>query len=73
MDIRDRAKLNKAFHFVVSDFNNRPHVSLNGLTPNEAEQNLSLDTEQLSLYKKNAAEARKKQLSIFNSSTSLFS
>jgi putative transposase len=50
MDITDGSRLEKVFLKIVKDFNNRPHISLNGLTPNEAEQNLSIDREQLCLY-----------------------
>lgn len=59
MGIPDGQRLRKIFPAVVDDFNNRPHISLNGLTPNEAEQNLSLNAEQLCLYKKKATEERK--------------
>ena len=44
---------------IVNDFNNRPHISLKGLTPNEAEQNLALNLEQLRLHIKSATEERK--------------
>lgn len=39
---------------------NRPHISLDGLTPNEAEQNLLLNREQLRHYTIKAAEERKR-------------
>jgi putative transposase len=58
MDIRDGNDLKKSFAFLVQDFNERPHVSLNGLTPNEAEKNTSVDKEQWRAYIKNATEGR---------------
>jgi putative transposase len=56
MDIRNGKDLHKAFDFIVQDFNERPHISLGGLTPNEAEQNISLNKEQLCSYIKDATE-----------------
>ena len=43
MDIADGGQLEKAIKKTVLDFNDRPHVSLNGLTPNEAEQGIALE------------------------------
>jgi transposase InsO family protein len=60
MDIPYGEHLQKIFPSIVDDYNNRPHVSLDGLTPNEAEQNLSLNRKQLRLYTGQAAEERKK-------------
>lgn len=60
MDIRDGNDLKNAFQFVVDDFNERPHISLKGLTPNEAEQNIPLNNEQLHLNVKKATEERLK-------------
>jgi putative transposase len=59
MNIRDREDLNKAFEFIVQDYNERPHVSLHGLTPNEAELNIPLNKEQLHTYIENATLERK--------------
>lgn len=58
MDIADGSQLEKVFPAIADNFNNRPHISLHGLTPNEAEQNASLDRDQLLLYKKKAREER---------------
>lgn len=58
MDIRDETQLKNAFAFVVDDFNNRPHISLKGLTPNEAEQNHTLNKEPLHNYIKQATDVR---------------
>ncbi len=60
MDIKDCKALEKSFSFVVDDFNNRPHISLGGLTPNEAEKNITLNKDQLHLYKQKATEERLK-------------
>lgn len=60
MDIPDEHQLLKIFPAVVDDFNNRPHVSLDGLTPNEAEQNHALDRNRLRIYVQNATQERKK-------------
>lgn len=58
MDIPHGEHLRKIFPSIVENFNNRPHVSLAGLTPNEAEQNLSLNKEQLRIYTAKAARER---------------
>lgn len=60
MNIPDGKHLRRIFPSIVDDFNNRPHVSLAGLTPNEAEQNLLLNRGQLRLYTGIAAEERRK-------------
>ena len=59
MDIRDGTQLQKALFHTVDDFNSRPHISLGGLTPNEAEQNLSLDRNKLSINIRQATLERK--------------
>jgi len=43
MEINDGERLIKAMEFAVKDFNNRPHVSLQGLTPIEAEAHVQVD------------------------------
>ena len=48
MDIRNGDHLQKALAQIIDDFNARPHISLGGLTPNEAEQGLCLDRPLLS-------------------------
>jgi putative transposase len=59
IDIPDEHRLQKIFPAIVDDFNNRPHISLDGLTPNEAEQNHALDKNPLRIYVKNATQERK--------------
>lgn len=46
MEIADRKQLEDALRFVVTDYNDRPHVSLLGRTPNEAYEDLQLDWNQ---------------------------
>jgi putative transposase len=58
LNIPDGRYLQKVFAECVEDFNNRPHISLDGLTPYEAEQNISLNEEQLRLYIKTASVYR---------------
>lgn len=59
MNIDDEFQLQQALRQVVEDFNNRPHISLDGLTPNEAEQNYVLDRVQLHRHKLEATSSRK--------------
>jgi putative transposase len=59
MDIRDGKDLKKAFEFIVQDYNDRPHISLHGLTPNEGEMNMTLDKEQLHAYIESVTQQRK--------------
>lgn len=59
MEIPDRNQLHKMMEFIVDDFNNRPHISLNGLTPNEVEANVQLDKIKRSNQLQCATEARK--------------
>jgi putative transposase len=59
MNVPDEHQLQKIFPTIVEDFNNRPHISLDGLTPNEAGQNHALDRNQLMIYVKNETHERK--------------
>jgi putative transposase len=59
MEVQNIDELRKAMEFLTNDFNNRPHVSLDGLTPNEAYKNVSLDRQQLRLFTEKAAFDRK--------------
>ena len=59
MELSDYGALTRAMDFIVKDFNGRPHISLGGLTPNEAAQQRAIDNEQHSLHKRVATEARK--------------
>ncbi len=59
MEIPDRNQLHKMMEFIVDDFNNRPHISLNGLTPNEVEVNVQLDKIKRSNQLQCATEVRK--------------
>lgn len=60
MDIPDENALRTSFAFTVDNFNNRPHISLKGLTPNEAERNIALNKEELCLNIKSATVERRK-------------
>jgi len=62
MAIADERELKRAIEWICDDFNNRPHISLNGLTPNEHHAKVTLDVNSLKQKKKAAAEERK----IFN-------
>lgn len=59
MEIEDMEHLNSAMEFIVHDFNNRPHISLQGLTPNEAEAGVSLDKTKRNNQINEATELRK--------------
>jgi putative transposase len=59
MEIQNIDELRTKIEFIASDFNNRPHVSLQGLTPNEAYENTSLDRQKLKLFTEAAAIERK--------------
>jgi len=59
MDVRDGDQLIKALLTIVDNFNNRPPISLDGLTPNEAEQNTVLDRMKLSNNIKQSTLERK--------------
>lgn len=59
MNIASGDELIKIFPTIVDDFNNRPHVSLHGLTPNEACNNLTIDKVKLKLHTQRATEERK--------------
>jgi transposase InsO family protein len=58
--ISDGNQLNKEVGFSVNDFNDRPHISLDGLTPNERQKNHTLDFDSLKEKKKIASEERKR-------------
>ena len=53
MTITDGAQLMKVLSMIVDDFNNRPHISLGGLSPNDAEQNMVLATAERKVYNRN--------------------
>ena len=59
MSVKDRGDLNKMMPWICNDFNNRPHISLNGSTPNESYENVILDSESLKELKKIASQSRK--------------
>jgi putative transposase len=59
MTLADDGELKRAMDWICNDFNNRPHISLNGLTPNEHHAKASLDVNSLKEKKKAAAEDRK--------------
>lgn len=59
MPIENRNQLIKQLEWVCDDFDNRPHISLSGLTPNEAHRNVKLDYESLKNLKKVATQIRK--------------
>ncbi len=60
MPIANRSDLLKTMAWVHNDFDNRPHISLNGLTPNESQEYYVLDTDSLKGKKKTASEERKR-------------
>ena len=57
--IQNLADLEKVLPQFIKDFNNRPHTSLNGLTPNEAHSKVSLNKNQLTTYKQIASAKRR--------------
>lgn len=59
MDVRDGEHLASVFPKIINDFNNRPHISLGGLTPEEAVQGLSLDCKRLTDYIRQAGVERR--------------
>lgn len=59
MPINDRSQLIKQLAWVHNNFDNRPHISLHGLTPNEAYQNITLDKETLKNLNRIATLKRK--------------
>ncbi len=59
MPLADGEELKRAMEWICDDFNNRPHISLNGLTPNEHHAKVSLDVDSLKEKKKAAAQDRK--------------
>lgn len=60
MHIPNGKHLRSVFPSIVDHYNNRSHGSLHGLTPNEAEQNFSLDRGQLRLNTSRASEESRK-------------
>jgi len=48
--IRNSDHLNETLQWVIEDYNNRPHVSLDGLSPNEACENKLLNKQELRHY-----------------------
>ncbi len=59
MSVSDGNHLKKLIPWIVDDFNSRPHVSLEGLTPNEKYGNLTLDQSSLRSLKATASQKRK--------------
>ncbi|MBY0432552.1 MAG: hypothetical protein K2U26_00415 [Cyclobacteriaceae bacterium] len=59
MQVADGVQLKNLITWIANDFNNRPHISLKGLTPNECYANINLDVEFLQLQKKIARVRRK--------------
>ncbi|HYC83583.1 MAG TPA: DDE-type integrase/transposase/recombinase, partial [Chryseosolibacter sp.] len=59
MTVRDPNHLNETLRWVIADYNNRPHVSLDGLTPNEACENKLINKQELSLHIQRATKKRK--------------
>jgi hypothetical protein len=59
MSVADGSHLIRIIPWIINDFNSRPHVSLDGLTPNERYGNLSLDIESLRKMKKVASQEMK--------------
>jgi putative transposase len=57
--INDGVQLVKEVEFSVNDFNDRPHISLDGLTPNEGHAKVKLDLELLRKLKVEAGIKRK--------------
>jgi hypothetical protein len=68
MTLADDRELKRAMEWICNDFNNRPHISLKGSTPNEHHAKVSLDVNSLKEKKKAAAEDRK----LFNYKNLLF-
>ncbi len=59
MPIANGAELKRSMAWIQNDFNDRPHISLKGLTPNESQENYILDTGSLKAKKRTASEGRK--------------
>ncbi|MBS1682225.1 MAG: hypothetical protein JST48_10980 [Bacteroidetes bacterium] len=57
--INDGFQLIRELDFCCNNFNGRPHISLNGLTPDESYANVKLDDERLRKLKKEAGIKRK--------------
>ena len=60
MPLANGTQLKKSLAWIQNDFNDRPHISLKGLTPNESHENNILDIDSLKSRKKSATEERKK-------------
>lgn len=59
MDIKDKVQLEKMIKWIIEDYNNRPHVSLDGLSPNEKYLNPKPDKITRSQNVQNATIQRK--------------
>ncbi len=59
MPLANGTELKKSLAWIQNDFNDRPHISLKGLTPNECNENYILDIDSLKAKKKIASEERK--------------
>ncbi len=59
MEITNRKQLEDALQFVVTDYNDRPHVSLLGRTPSEAYEDLQLDLTRIKTDLINSRQNRK--------------
>lgn len=59
MSVADGGHLTKLVSWISRDFNARPHISLNGLTPNERYENMNLDFGSLDEMKKAASRERR--------------
>jgi putative transposase len=59
MSVTDGDHLKRLIPWIAKDFNSPPHISLDGMTPNEKYENASLDLKSLRALKVNAAQRRK--------------
>lgn len=59
MSVSDGGHLKKLMSWIVDDFNSRPHISLEGLTPSEKYENIKLDPTALRVLKASASQKRK--------------
>jgi len=60
MSVADGKNLTRLVSWISNDFNNRPHISLNGLTPNERQDNAIANNELWREAKKTASMERKR-------------
>jgi putative transposase len=58
-EISNSVQLIRELDFAVNDFNNRPHISLGGLTPNESHSGFTINLEPLKKLKVEASLKRK--------------